>query len=154
MNFRERWRIAGIIAIQMRFDGFLKNNPGNVARIKENPQKISKSIKSASKVNSLLSTFMIVMLAVLTIGVTGFDTPIGELNVRLAIGFSFFMVLAFVLIFFLNLTTTTGFFTSGAMKLPSILPLSRKELESLAVLAFTRVFIAPAILTATLFPIA
>ena len=105
MNFRERWRIAGIIALQMRFDGFLKNNPGNVARIKEDPQKISRSIKSASKVNSLLSTFMIVMLAVLTIGVTGFDTPIGELNVRLAIGFSFFMVLAFVLIFFLNLTT-------------------------------------------------
>jgi len=154
MNFRERWRIAGIIAVQMRFDGFLKNNPGNAARIKEDPQRISRSIKSSSRVNSLLSTFMIIMLAALTIGVTGFDSSIGDLNVRLAVGFSFFMVLAFVLIFFLNLTTTTGFFTSGAMKLPSILPLSRNELESLAVLAFARVFIAPAILTATLFPAA
>ncbi|MDH4212667.1 MAG: hypothetical protein OEV85_02000 [Candidatus Thorarchaeota archaeon] len=154
MNFRERWRLAGIIALQMRFDGFLKNNPGNMARIKENPEKISRSIRSSSRVNSILSVFMIIMLAALTIGVTGFDASIGDLNVRLAVGFSFFMVLAFVLIFLLNLTTTTGFFTSGAMKLPSILPLSRKELESLAVLAFTRVFIAPAILTVTLFPAA
>ncbi|MFW9961465.1 MAG: hypothetical protein ACFFDV_10620 [Candidatus Thorarchaeota archaeon] len=154
MNFRERWRLAGIIATQMRFDGFLKNNPGNVARIKENPEKISKTIRSSSRVNSIMSAFMIIMLTVLTIGVTGFDTSIGTLNVRLAVGFSFFMVLAFVLIFFLNLTTTTGFFTSGAMKLPSILPLSKKDLENLAIFAFARVFIAPAVLTVTLFPTA
>ncbi|MFW9965297.1 MAG: hypothetical protein ACFFCX_17115, partial [Candidatus Sifarchaeia archaeon] len=99
MNFRERWRLAGIIALQMRFDGFLKNNPGNMARIKENPKKISRSIRSSSRVNGILSAFMIIMLAALTIGVTGFDTSIGDLNVRLAVGFSFFMVLAFVLIF-------------------------------------------------------
>ncbi|PNX51012.1 MAG: hypothetical protein BV458_12195 [Thermoplasmata archaeon M9B2D] len=154
MNFRERWRLAGIIAGQMRFDGFLKNNPGNVSRIKENPERISRSIRSSSRINGIMSTFMIIMLAALTIGVTGFDSSIGDLNVRLAVGFSFFMVLAFVLMFFLNLTTTTGFFTSGAMKLPSTLPLSRKELESLAVLAFARVFIAPAVLTVTLFPAA
>ena len=154
MNFGERWRLAGIISTQMRFDGFLENNPGNVARIKENPDKISRSIKSASRINSIMSAFMIVMLAALTIGVTGFDTAIGDLNVRLAIGFSFFLLLSFVLMFFLNLTTATGFFTSGAMKLPSTLPISRQELESLAVLAFARVFIAPALLTITIFPIA
>ncbi|TET11157.1 MAG: hypothetical protein E3J86_03580 [Candidatus Thorarchaeota archaeon] len=154
MNFGERWRLAGIISTQMRFDGFLENNPGNVARIKENPDKISRSIKSASRINSIMSAFMIVMLAALTIGVTGFDTAIGNLNVRLAIGFSFFLLLSFVLMFFLNLTTATGFFTSGAMKLPSTLPISRQELESLAVLAFARVFIAPAVLTITIFPIA
>lgn len=154
MNFRERWRLAGIIATQMRFDGFLKNNPGNVARIKENPEKIAKTIRSSSRVNSIMSAFMIIMLTALTIGVTGFDTSIGTLNVRLAVGFSFFMVLAFVLIFFLNLTTTTGFFTSGAMKLPSTLPLSKKDLENLAIFAFARVFIAPAVLTVTLFPTA
>ncbi len=101
-----------------------------------------------------MSAFMIIMLAALTIGVTGFDTAIGDLNVRLAIGFSFFLLLSFVLMFFLNLTTATGFFTSGAMKLPSTLPISRQELESLAVLAFARVFIAPALLTITIFPIA
>ena len=154
MNFKERWRIAGIIATQMRFDGFLESNPSNVARIKEDPQKISRSIKSASKINSLMSTFMIALLATLTIGAAGFGGSVGELNVRLAIGFSFFMALAFVLIFFLNLTTSTGFFTSGAMKLPSILPLSRKDLENLAILAFARVFIAPAVLTVTVFPVA
>ncbi len=154
MNFGERWRLAGIISTQMRFDGFLENNPSNVARIKENPDKISRSIKSASRINSIMSAFMIIMLAALTIGVTGFDTAIGDLNVRLAIGFSFFLLLSFVLMFFLNLTTATGFFTSGAMKLPSTLPISRQELESLAVLAFARVFIAPALLTITIFPIA
>ncbi len=154
MNFKERWRIAGIIATQMRFDGFLESNPGNVARIKEDPQRISRSVKSASRINSLMSAFMIVLLATLTVGAAGFGGSVGELNVRLAIGFSFFMALAFVLIFFLNLTTTTGFFTSGAMKLPSSLPLSRKDLENLAILAFARVFIAPAVLTATLFPVA
>ncbi|MHA1909666.1 MAG: hypothetical protein ACW98Y_20370 [Candidatus Thorarchaeota archaeon] len=154
MKFGERWRIAGIIATQMRFDGFLENNPSNVARIKENPEKISRSIRSASRMNSIMSAMMIILLAGMTIGVTGFDVGIGDLNVRLAIGFSFFLLLSFVLMFFLNLTTTTGFFTSGAMKLPSILPISRQELESLAVLAFTRVFIAPAILTLTIFPIA
>jgi hypothetical protein len=154
LKFGERWRIAGIIANQMRFDGFLENNPGNVARIKENPEKISRSIKSSSRINSFLSVFMIILLAILTIGVTGFGGSLGSLNVRLAVGFSFFMVLAFALIFFLNLTTATGFFTSGAMKLPSILPLSTKELESLAILAFARVFVAPAILTATIFPVA
>jgi hypothetical protein len=154
VKFGERWRIAGIIATQMRFDGFLENNPSNVARIKENPEKISRSIRSASRMNSIMSAMMIILLAGMTIGVTGFDVGIGDLNVRLAIGFSFFLLLSFVLMFFLNLTTTTGFFTSGAMKLPSILPISRQELESLAVLAFTRVFIAPAILTLTIFPIA
>jgi len=154
VNFKERWRIAGIIATQMRFDGFLEGNPGNVARIKEDPQRISRSIKSASKINSLMSTFMIALLATLTIGAAGFGGSVGEFNVRLAVGFSFFMALAFVLIFFLNLTTTTGFFTSGAMKLPSILPLGQKDLENLAILAFTRVFIAPAILTVTVFPAA
>jgi hypothetical protein len=154
LKFGERWRIAGLIADQMRFDGFLENNPGNVARIKENPERISRSIRSSSRINSLMSVFMIVLLSVLTIGVTGFGGTIGNLNVRLAVGFSFFMVLAFVLIFFLNLTTATGFFTSRAMELPSILPLSAKELESLAILAFARVFVAPAILTVTIFPIA
>jgi hypothetical protein len=154
VNFKERWKIAGVISNQMRFDGFLENNPGNVARIKENPDKISRSIKSSSRVNGMMSAFMIIMLSVLTIGVTGFNAELGDLSVRLAIGFSFFMVLSFVLIFFLNLTTTTGFFTSGAMKLPSTLPLSTKEVESLAVLAFARVFAAPAILTVTIFPIA
>ncbi len=154
MNFKERWRIAGIIASQMRFDGFLEANPGNISRIKENPERISRSIRSSSKVSSLLSTMMIIILAALTIGVSGFDTSLGDLSVRLAISFSFFLLLTFVLIFFLNLTTTTGFFTSGAMELPSILPLETKELENLAILAYARVFIAPAIATMTIFPIA
>ncbi|MBN2229114.1 MAG: hypothetical protein JW779_05930 [Candidatus Thorarchaeota archaeon] len=154
MNFRERWRIAGVIANQMRFDGFLENNPGNKARIKEDPEKISRSIRSASRVNGMMSVIILTMLASLTIAGMAFDTSLGNLGVRLAIGFSLFMALAFILIFFLNLTTTTGFFTSGAMKLPSTLPLSTKELESLAVLAFMRVFLAPAVMTVAIFPIA
>lgn len=154
MNFKERWRIAGVIATQMRFDGFVDANPGNVARIKENPERISKSVRSSTRISSLLSTVMIIMIAVLTIGVSGFDTSIGSLNVRIAVSFSFFLLLAFVLIFFLNLTTTTGFFTSHAMELPSILPLGTKELENLAILAYARVFVAPAVATITIFPIA
>ena len=154
MNFREKWRIAGIVASQMRFDGFIDANPGNVSRIKENPERISRSIRSSTKISSLLSTMMIIILAALTIGVSGFDTSIGDPSVRLAVSFSFFLLLTFVLIFFLNLTTTTGFFTSRAMELPSILPLQTKELENLAILAYTRVFIAPAIATITIFPVA
>ncbi|MFW9967739.1 MAG: hypothetical protein ACFFEA_11360, partial [Candidatus Thorarchaeota archaeon] len=63
------------------------------------------------------------------------------------------LVLSFVLLIFLNLSVTTGFFTADVMSFPATLPLSRRNLDELSLLAFIRVFIAPTILILTIFPV-
>ena len=96
---------------------------------------------------------MVVLLAVLSIGVS-FDPSIGTPSTRFAIGYSLFLLFSFVIVFFFNLTTTSGFYVSRIMDLPSTLPLEREELGRLAFFVFARVFIAPAIAIVSVFPIA
>jgi len=93
------------------------------------------------------------MLAALALAASSFDTELGNPDATLAVGFAVYLILSFVVIFFLNLTTTTGLFTSGAMNLPSTLPLTRTELEQLNFMTFVRIFIAPVVLSMTIFPI-
>ncbi|MFW9931222.1 MAG: hypothetical protein ACFFDR_01015, partial [Candidatus Thorarchaeota archaeon] len=65
---------------------------------------------------------------------------------------SIFLGIGFVLIFFMNLVSTTGFFSAGAMILPSTLPFSKTDLEGLMLLAFARIFIAPIAMLLVIMP--
>ncbi len=154
MKFSERWRIAGVIASEVRFQGYLETNPSNLARMKEDPAKIAKAIKSASIVNTFMTTMILILIAITSIVASVFGGALANPEIHVAIGFSIYLLLSFVVLFFLNLTTTTGFFTSGVMRLPATLPLSQSELENLALLAFARVFIAPVIVMMTIYPVA
>ena len=40
MNRSESWRAAGVVAQEVRFQSYLEANPANLARVKENPDKI------------------------------------------------------------------------------------------------------------------
>ena len=153
MKFSKRWKLAGIIATEIRFKGYLESNPTNLSRVKENPEKIAKQIKSASRVNALLSSMLIVSLTIVTMGVVVFDVSLGSADIRMALGFGIYLLFCFVILFFLNLTPTTGFFVSGAMRLPATLPLSKTELEHFSFFAFIRIFIAPALLLSSVYPI-
>jgi hypothetical protein len=153
VKFSERWRLAGIISAEVRFKGYLDMNPSNLARVKENPQKIAKSIKSNSRFSTFITSALIFSLAILTAVMAIVDDTAGIPQTRLAVGLSIFLVLSFVLLIFLNLSVTTGFFTADVLSFPATLPLSKKNLDELSVLAFIRVFIAPTILILTIFPI-
>ena len=152
MKLSESWRLAGIISQEVRFQGFLDANPANLARVKEDPGKISRAIKSQSRFSAFFSGFILLLIAVLALAGAGFDTELGTAESRLAIGFAVYLALSFVVIFFLNLTTTTGFFSSGAMRLPSTLPLTIDEVEHLNFMSFVRVFIGPVVSSAIVFP--
>jgi predicted permease len=152
VKLSESWRLAGIISQEVRFKAFLEANPSNLARVKEEPTKISRAIKSQSRMSAIFSSFILIMLAVLAIAASAFDTEIGSPEARLAVGFTVYLTLSFVVVFFLNLTTTTGLFTSGAMRLPSTLPLTRGDLEHLNFMTFVRVFIWPVLLSLIIFP--
>ncbi len=93
------------------------------------------------------------MLAVLSLAASAFDTEIGSPDARLAVGFAVYLTLSFVVVFFLNLTTTSGLFSSGAMRLPSTLPLTREQVEQLNFMTFVRIFIAPVALSLIVFPV-
>ncbi len=153
MKFSERWRLAGIISAEVRFKGYLEMNPTNLARVKENPQKIARSIKSNSRFSTFITTALVFSLAVLTAVMAFVDDTIGVPQTRLAVGLSIFLVLSFVLLIFLNLSVTTGFFSADVISFPATLPLSKRNLDELSLLAFIRVFIAPTILILTIFPI-
>ena len=152
MRFSEKWRIAGIIASEMRFKSFLEANPGNLARVKEDPEQVQRQIRSSARISTFFTTMIVFMLTVISIAATVFDEEIGAADIRMAMGLSLFLIMSFVIVFFMNLMSATGFFTSGSMEFALTLPLERSELEGLAVLAFSRVFIAPAILIITVFP--
>jgi len=153
LNRSESWRAAGVVAQEVRFKSFLEANPANLSRVKENPEKITKALKSQSRMSIFFSSMILIMLAALALAASSFDTELGNPDATLAVGFAVYLILSFVVIFFLNLTTTTGLFTSGAMNLPSTLPLTRTELEQLNFMTFVRIFIAPVVLSMTIFPI-
>ncbi|NHJ13426.1 MAG: hypothetical protein EAX95_07100 [Candidatus Thorarchaeota archaeon] len=153
MKLSERWRIAGIIVRETRFKGQLEANPANLARVKENADLIGRRIKSSTRITSLVTTVIICTLAAVTIGSSALYVTLGELGPRFAIGLSFFLLLSFVVIIFMNLTATTGFFSAGAMKLPATLPLSQKDLEGLTFMAFIRAFIIQIVVILTVAPL-
>ena len=99
MKFSERWRLAGIIAAEVRFKGYLETNPTNLTRVKENPEKIARQIRSSSRVNILLSVVLVATLTAITIGVIGFDADVGNPDVRMAIGYGIYLLFAFIILF-------------------------------------------------------
>jgi hypothetical protein len=153
MKFRERWRVAGTIAQEIRFNGYLDANPSNLSRIKERPDRIISQIKRGSTINSIMTGFIMLMIGSVMIAYLFLAQTSGNKELNFAISLSIFFGLGFVLIFFMNLISTTGFFSSGAMVLPSILPLSKSDLEQLMFLAFIRTFVAPLVLLLVAFPI-
>jgi hypothetical protein len=153
LKLSESWRLAGVISSEVRFKAFLEANPSNLARVKEEPQKISNAIKSQSRMSIFFTGMILGMLAIISLAAARFDTDIGAPEATLAVGFAVYLALSFVVIFFLNLTTTSGLFSSGAMRLPSTLPLTRAEIENLNFMTFVRIFLAPVVLSLTVFPI-
>ena len=139
--------------MEVRFQGFLDANPMNRSRIKEDPDKIIRQIKNSNRMSGALTAMFIAILAMISIAAGYFDIATGPFFMRMSISISLFLGLTFILIFFLNLMATTGFFNAGTLNLPSILPLSRDDLENLLILSFTRVFIAPAIIINVVFPV-
>lgn len=152
MRFRERWRIAGVIAQEIRFNGYLDANPSNLSRIKEKPERIISQIKRGSAINSILTGFIILMIGIFMVVYLFIFRSAENEELRFAVSISVFLGISFTLILFMNLMSTTGFFSSGAMTLPSTLPFSRNDLEELMLLAFARIFIAPIILILIIYP--
>ena len=99
MKFSEQWQYAGLIATEVRFRGYLETNPANLARIKENPSRIARRIKSSGKINSLISMFMVLTLAFLSLTVVISDTTGGNPEARLAVSFTLFLLFSFVILF-------------------------------------------------------
>ncbi len=152
MNFRERWRIAGVISEEIRFSAFLEANPSNLSRIKEKPERIISQIKRSAAINSIITGFMVLMIGILMIVSFFLIEETVAIELRFAISISIFIGLGFVLTFFMNLVSTTGFFSVGAMTLPSTLPFSKSDLEDLMLLAFARIFIAPIVMLLVIIP--
>ena len=67
MSFRERWKIAGTIAQEIRFYGLLEANPSNLSRIKEKPEHVVKQIKRSATWNAVLTGFIIIMIGFLMV---------------------------------------------------------------------------------------
>ena len=155
MKLSESWKLAGTISQEVRFQAFLEANPSNLARVKEEPDKISRAIKSQSRMSVFFTAMILGMLAVISLAASAFDTELSSdaPGAPLAVGFGVYLTLSFVVIFFLNLTTTAGLFSSGAMRLPSTLPLTKDDLEQLNFMTFIRIFIAPVVLTLVVFPV-
>ncbi len=153
MKFSECWKLAGVVAQESRFQAYLEMNPSNLARVKEEPERIARSIKSSSRISYFMTAAILGMIAIISLAASAFDVSIGNPDARVAIGFAIYLLLSFVVIFFLNLTSTTGLISSGAMNLPATLPLSRADIEQLSFMTFVRVFFAPVLLSLTIFPI-
>lgn len=153
MNFGKRWRIAGVVSMELRFRGYLDANPMGASRIKENPERIMRQIRSSNRMSGLLSAMFISLIGTVSVVGAYFNNAVGSFYLRMALSISFFFVLTFVIVFFMNLMATTGFFGASAMRLLSILPFSRGDLENIILLAFGRVFIAPAVIINVVFPL-
>ncbi|MFX1606132.1 MAG: hypothetical protein ACFFDD_09505 [Promethearchaeota archaeon] len=153
MKFSECWKLAGVVAQESRFQAFLEMNPSNLARVKEQPEKIARSIKSSSRISYIMTIMILGMVAIIALAASAFDVSVGSPEARMAVGFTVYLTMSFVVVFFLNLTSTTGLISSGSMNLPSTLPLSKADIEQLSFMTFARVFFAPVLLSVTIFPI-
>jgi len=121
--------------------------------VKEDPVGISQRMTFSGRINAFVSSLMVLLLAAFAAWAS-IDPSISSPESRFAFGYSLFLLFSFVIIFFFNLTTTSGFFVSRVMDLPSTLPLEREDLGRLAFLVFARVFVAPTVAILTVFPVA
>ena len=103
MNFRERWRIAGVIAQEIRFNGYLDANPSNLSRIKEKPERIISQIKRGSAINSILTGFIVLMIGIFMVAFLFILGSSGNEGLRFAVSISIFLGICFTLILFMNL---------------------------------------------------
>ncbi|RDE11930.1 MAG: hypothetical protein C4K49_11010 [Candidatus Thorarchaeota archaeon] len=153
MNLGKKWQIAGAVSTELRFQGYLDSNPMGLSRIKENPERIMRQMKSANTMSGLVSALFISTLGISSIAAAYINLGSGPFHLRMALSISMFLGLTFILMFFMNLMATTGFFGASAMRLLTILPFSRSDLENIILLAFGRVFIAPAVIINVVFPL-
>jgi hypothetical protein len=102
---------------------------------------------------AIFLVFAVFSLAISTLATAAFLNVDVPLELRLTLAISFFLGISFIIVFFMNLIVTNGFYSSGAMLLPSILPLSRQNIENLYFLAFVRIFTPPALAIVTIFPL-
>ena len=149
---RERWRIAGTIAQEIRFNSLLEQNPSNLSRLKEKPDKVISQIKRGASVNAFMTGFIVLIIGVSMVVSLLFLENTSERGLQFVISIGIFFGMGFALIFFMNLVSATGFFNAGAMILPSTLPLNKSDLEGLMLLTFARVFIAPIVFLLIIFP--
>ncbi len=154
MRFQERWRLAGIILAEARFQGFLDSNPMYRTSIKENPKKIIRSIKSNILVNNFLLVFVLLITALSAAASGLFLGPGGDSLLQLTFSFAMFLLFGFAIIFFLNLLSTIGLFSSDLYTLPAIQPLTKQEGTELIMLAFIRMFLWPILILVLVYPIA
>ena len=103
MKFSECWKLAGVVAQESRFQAYLEMNPSNLARVKEEPEKIARSIKSSSRISYFMTAAILGMIAIISLAASAFDVSIGNPDARVAIGFAIYLLLSFVVIFFLYL---------------------------------------------------
>ncbi|MDF1539844.1 MAG: hypothetical protein P1Q69_13170 [Candidatus Thorarchaeota archaeon] len=152
MKFRERWKIAGTIAQEIRFNSLLEQNPSNLSRIKEKPEHVISQIKRSASLNAFMTGFVVLMIGILMLVSLFLLGNTGNIGLEFAVSIGIFFGMGFALIFFMNLVSATGFFNAGAMILPSTLPFSKSDLEGLMLLTFARVFIAPIVFLLIIFP--
>ncbi|TFG13839.1 hypothetical protein EU537_05105 [Candidatus Thorarchaeota archaeon] len=153
MNFGKKWKLAGTIIRETRFRSQLSSNPSFRSRAKENPERIMKNAKRGNIISMVFTTFLVIILAAVSLALIIFGDPAQSPIISLAVSFGSFLLLSFVLIFFLNLLGTSGFFMSGVASFPAMLPISRGDLEDIVFFAFMRTFAGPSIAILTVFPI-
>ncbi|MBD3408281.1 MAG: hypothetical protein GF411_19315 [Candidatus Lokiarchaeota archaeon] len=152
MKLRELWRLAGTVSLEARFRGYLDSNPTYRTRIEEEPDKVMDSIRASNRINILFSVLIIGVLSILSI-TTIMEYIASNAYYALSISVGVYFSISFVLIFFIYLMFTTGFYLSGVTDFISTLPFSRKDIENLTFLGFIRVLIAPALLICSLYPL-
>ncbi len=143
MNFRERWRIAGYVAQDIRFQSYLEANPTNFSRTKENPENIASQIKRASSLNVVTTAFIIIVLGLFIFIPFYSIESSGSSGLLFSLDVTLFLVISSFLILFMNITSSTGFFDADAIQFLSTLPFHKRDLEDLMQLSFLRTFIAP-----------
>ena len=99
------------------------------------------------------TTFLVVMLGGVSLGLIAFGDPSQCGITTMTVGVGSFLLLSFVLIFFLNLVGTSGFFMSGVATFAAMLPMSQDDFEDIIFLAFMRVFTGPSVATMTVLPV-
>jgi len=153
MNFRKKWKLAGTIIREARFRSQLNSNPSFRSRAKENPERIMSNVKRGNIISMVFTTFLVITIAAVSIALIVFEDPSQSPIISLTVSFGSFLLLSFVLIFFLNLLGTSGFFMSGVASFPGMLPISRSDIEDIIFFAFMRTFAGPSIAILTVFPL-
>lgn len=153
MKFRKKWNLAGTVIREARFRAQLSSNPSYRSRAKEQPEKIMRNVKRSNTISMAFTTFLVVVLGGVSLGLIAFGDPSQSGVTTMTVGVGSFLLLSFVLIFFLNLVGTSGFFMSGVATFAAMLPMSQDDFEEIMFLAFMRVFAGPSIAIMTVLPV-